>query len=75
MDWAAWRSPESVWRRVLSGHVCCVPGSDCDWDLSVTIDLADLSRQPASAGLFSPVFTPDWQHLHLQQPPGRANEI
>ena len=75
MDWAAWRSPESVWRRVLSGHVWCVPGSDCDWDLSVTIDLADLSRQPASAGLFSPVFTPDWQHLHLQQPPGRANEI
>ena len=54
---------------MLSGHVWSVPGPGCDWDLSVTIDLADLSRQPASAGLFSPVFTPDWQ----QQPAGRGD--
>ena len=42
-------------------HVCRGAVSDCDWDLSVTIDPADLSRLPGSqgtAGLFSPVFTP-----------------
>ena len=69
MERTAWRSPECERGRVLSGHVWSLPGPGCDWDLSVTIDLADLSRQPASAGLFSPVFTPDWQ----QQPAGRGD--
>ena len=57
--YSAWRSPET--ESALLCHVCSVLGAGCDWDLSVTIDLADLSRlagSPRTAGLFSPVFTP-----------------